>query len=57
MEAGVRCQNGFNVTMPIQTETLIQMETIANVDKGKKKRIIIFLERFRNVKKYLHMYS
>ena len=36
MEAGVRCQNGFNVIMPIQTETLIQMETIANVGKGKK---------------------
>ena len=36
MEAGVQCQNGFNVIMPIQTEILIPMETIANVVRGKK---------------------
>ena len=45
MEAGVRCQNGSIVIMPIQTETLILMETIANVGKGKKnKKITKFKE-------------
>ena len=36
MEAGVQCQNGSNVIMPIQTETLILTETIVNVVRGKE---------------------
>ena len=36
MEAGVRCQNGSNVIMPIQTEPLILTETIVNVVRGKE---------------------
>ena len=33
-EAGVQCQNGFNVIMQTQTEKLTLMGTIANADRG-----------------------